>query len=279
MQAVSVAQLIADIAAGQWGMVTTAQARKYGVARANLAHRLHAGALERTEHYGVYRLAGASTSPLDDLRAAWLSTNPETLASERTAAPRPDAVIASAAAAMVHGIGDVYPAPYRIIVPGRRQSAKDTVAYSWRVLDLHDVEVVDGLPVTTRERTIADILRDEGDVSIAADVLRDAVRGEYALDETRLAGLLAPLAKRLGRSLGDGAGALAHLMVTAEVDAVSEASRAFDRVMASKTPLPGIEMFLNKLLTSIPVLAATLPEGAPQAVDVRTLRKRFEGTS
>lgn len=148
-----IAQSIADIASSRWGMVTTAQARVHGVARANLAHRVRTGALERTGHHGVYRLAAAPTSPLDDLRAAWLTTNPASLAPERTAVPLLDAVVASAAAAMVHGMGDVYRAPHRIIVPGRRQSAKGDVTYSWRALDSRDVEVevevVDGLPVTT----------------------------------------------------------------------------------------------------------------------------------
>ena len=252
----SISQRIADIAANQWGMITSAQARVHGVSRANLAHRVRTGALERTDHYGVYRLVAAPTSSLDDLRAAWLSTNPEVLAFERTEQPRLDAVIASAAAAMVHGIGDVYPAPYRIIVPGRRQSATGAIAYSWRALDPRDVEIVDGLPVTSRERTVLDILVDEGDVSIAADALRGALRDEYDLDETRLAALLAPHAERLGKPRGDGFSSLAYLMVTAEVDAASEASCAFDRVLDSTFPLPGAEAFLEKVVSNLPALTA-----------------------
>jgi hypothetical protein len=181
-----------------------------------------------------------------------LSTNPAVLAPERTAALRPDAVIASAAAAMVHGIGDVYPAPYRIIVPGRRQSTKGVVAYSWRALDSCDIEVVGGLPVTTRERTVADLFVDEGDVSIAADALRDAWRGEYGLDEARLEQLVAPHAERLGQAPNDGTGALAYLMVVAEVDAVSRASRALDQVIGSKIPLPGVEALVDKFVESLP---------------------------
>lgn len=250
MAAASVAQRIADIASCQWGMITTAQARIHGVARANLAHRVQSGELERTGLHGIYRLATAPSSPRDDLRAAWLYTNPEVLAPERLAMPGHDAVVASAAAAMVHGIGDVYPAPYRMIVPARRQSALGTIAYSWRALDSQDVQVVGGLPVTTRERTLVDLLGDEGDVSVAADALRDALRGEDDLDETRLAELLAPLAERLGRAPGDGAGALAYLMAAADMDPVSVASRALDRVLGSTTPLLGVRAFLGKLTAS-----------------------------
>lgn len=263
MRSASIARHIADLAAGQWGMLTTAQARLHGVARANISHRVRTGELETTGYFGVYRLTAVPSNPLDDLRAAWLSTNVEALALERVATPRPDAVVASAAAAMVHGIGDVYPAPYRIIVPGRRQSTKRAIAYSWRSLDSCDVEVVDGLPVTTRERTIVDLLRDEGDISIVADGLRDAMRGGYALDETRLGELLVPHAQLLGRPAGDGIGALAFLMVTAEVDAASEAGRALERVLASQAPVFGMEAFVSKVLLNTPDLAAMLRVAAP----------------
>lgn len=260
MERVSVARRLADIAASQWGMITTAQARLHGVARANLAHRIRTGELERTDHHGVYRFRSALSSPLDDLRAAWLSTNPEALASERTKALPHEGVIASAAAAaaMVHGIGYVYPAPYRIIVPSRRQTTRGAIAYSWRALDPRDVELVDGLPVTTRERTIVDLLDDEGDISIAADALRDAARDNYDLDETRLAELLAPRAERLGRLSGDGNAALAYLMVVAGIDAVSTASRAFDRLLASRPPLVGIEDFISKVTAGMPALTGRL---------------------
>jgi len=258
MQGASIGRRLADIAASQWGMITTAQARVQGIARANLAHRVRTGELERTNHHGVYRLSAAASSPLDDLRAAWLSTKPEALAQNRTQAPQCDAVVASAAAAMVHGIGDVYPAPYRLIVPERRQSVTGALAYSWRPLDSADVEVIDGLPTTSRERTVADLLHDEGDVSIAADALRDAVRDPFELNEKRLAELLTPYARRLGRPKGDGVGALACLMVVAEVDAASQASRDLDRVLSSQTPLPGLEDYVHKVVASLPALAAAM---------------------
>ena len=267
MEEASLSRRIADIATVQWGMITTAQARMHGVARANLAHRVRTGTLERTDHYGVYRLVAVPTSPFDDLRAAWLSTNPQLLGPQRTAAPRPDAVVASSAAATVHGIGDVYPAPYRFIVPSRRQSTTGAIAYSWRPLNAIDIEIIDGLPVTSRERTIVDLLADEGDASITADALRDALRDKYDLDERRLAELLAPHAKRLGRSPGDGTGALKYLMVTAGMDAASEGHRAVDRILLSETPLSGVEAILRQLVENVPALAKSVPATAPSLAD------------
>ncbi|TWX37388.1 type IV toxin-antitoxin system AbiEi family antitoxin domain-containing protein [Frigoribacterium sp. ACAM 257] len=258
MRGASVGQRVADIAAAQWGMITTAQARAHGVARANIAYRVRVGELERTDHYGVYRLAALGSSPLDDLRAAWLSTNPGQLAPERTGRSICDAVVASAAAALVHGIGDVYPSPYSIIVPSRRQSTRGSIAYSWRHLEPRDVEIVDGLPVTTRERTIVDLLHDEGDISIAADALRDAVRDRADLNEARFAELLMPHAERLGQARGDGLSALAYLKVTAEVDVASEAATSLERLLEAKVLAGSTDPVLRKFAEELPALAAAL---------------------
>jgi predicted transcriptional regulator of viral defense system len=223
-------------------MVTAHQARARGINRSNLAHREADGRLERLAH-GVYRQGGSPSLPLDDLRAAWLSTNPENLAYERTADP--DVVVGSAAAALVHEIGDIDPLPYRLITRDRRQTQRHEIAYSQRSLDAQDVTVRDGLPVTTVERTIADLLRDYGDVSLVADVLREATRQDRTFNEARLAHLLAPLAERYGYPEGKGEDLLNQLLTAAELDVVSRARRvlqdaalveAVQNILAEVTP-------------------------------------------
>ena len=82
MKATVALQVIADITASQWGMVTTAQAGALGVPRLMLARLAEAGHLERLAQ-GVYRDAGAPSDEFEDLRAAWLSTEPKLLAEER----------------------------------------------------------------------------------------------------------------------------------------------------------------------------------------------------
>jgi predicted transcriptional regulator of viral defense system len=223
MKAAEIDGALGEISAGQWGMLTAPQARARGINRSNLAHREADGRLERLTH-GVYRQGGAPSLPLDDLRAAWLSTNPEQLAYERTA--EPDVVIGSAAAALVHEIGDIDPLPYRLITRGRRQTQRREIAYSQRSLDAQDVTVRDGLPVTTVERTIADLLRDYGDISLVADALRDATHLDRALDESRLAHLLAPLAQRYGHPEGNGRALLDQLLMAAELDVTSQVLQA-----------------------------------------------------
>ncbi|GGF14929.1 type IV toxin-antitoxin system AbiEi family antitoxin domain-containing protein [Subtercola lobariae] len=207
MKAAEIDLVLGSLSAGQWGMLTATQARNRGVSRSNLAHRERDGRLERLAH-GVYRQASAPALPLDDLHAAWLSTNPAKVAYER--ALDPDVVVGSAAAAFVHGIGDIDPLPYRMLARERRQTQRQEVAYSGRELDSADVTSRDGLPVTTVERTLADLLRDYGDISLTADALRDATR-LHDLDEVRLVELLAPLAQRYGHPAGRGDELLSQL--------------------------------------------------------------------
>ena len=126
--------------------------------------RERSGSLERLRH-GVYRLAGSPAHRLDDVRAAWIASDPRTPAWERIADP--DVVVGGAAAAWVHEIGDLYPTPYLLYSVGRRQTSQDDVRYRSGHLHGTDVTVVDGLPVTTRERTIADLL-DVADLSLVA---------------------------------------------------------------------------------------------------------------
>ena len=73
---------VGDLAASQWGLVTTAQAGIHGVTPQTVARLTNQGALERLSH-GVYRLTGSPPSPLDGLRAAWISLEPSRLADER----------------------------------------------------------------------------------------------------------------------------------------------------------------------------------------------------
>jgi hypothetical protein len=223
MKAVDIDLALGEISAGQWGMLTATQARARGINRSNLAHREGDGRLERLAH-GVYRQAGSPSLPLDDLRAAWLSTNPAKLAHERTADP--DVIVGSAAGALVHRIGGIDPLPYRLITRDRRQTQRQEIAYSQRPIDREDVTVRDGLPVTTVERTIADLLRDYGDISLVADALRDGTRMDRELDEGRLAHLLAPLAHRYGHPEGHGDALLDQLLTAAERDPASRALEA-----------------------------------------------------
>ena len=73
---------LAEIAASQWGLVTTAQARATG-SPPRKTWRGYTKAGWSGSLYGVYRVSGTPPSPLDDLRAAWLTLDPARTADQR----------------------------------------------------------------------------------------------------------------------------------------------------------------------------------------------------
>ena len=228
--------ILEELAASQWGLFTTAQARALGVSRANLSHRERDERLVRLAH-GVYRIGGVPVAPLDDLRAAWMSTEPMVLAWERVSTPR--VVVGGAAAAAVHECGDINPVPYRLITSERRQTQRTDIVYSRRQLDSRDVVVVGGLPVTSIERTVADLVDEVGDLSLVGDVLADATRGERAVDLEHLGLLLTPFAARYGHPRGDGPALLKQLRRSAGIDDIA-AARALVQRPAISAALEGI---------------------------------------
>ncbi|WP_194928702.1 type IV toxin-antitoxin system AbiEi family antitoxin domain-containing protein [Pseudactinotalea sp. HY158] len=216
MNAVEALRTLAGITAYQWGMVTAAQAGLHGVSRLDLSRLAQSGHLKRLAH-GVYMDGGAPSGRLDDLRAAWLSTNPRLIGEARLSERSKGVVIAASSAARLHGIGDLWTDRHEFVSPARRQSQRSQIRYRLRALDAQDVTLVEGLPVMTLERTIADLVEDVGDLSLVSDALRDASK-QRDLDLGRLTVLLGPLAHRHGFAKGDGAALLERLQQAAGID-------------------------------------------------------------
>lgn len=215
--------MLAELTSSQWGMVTSAQASMSGITRLELSRLAEGGHLVRIVH-GIYRDAGAPGDEFEDLRAAWLSTEPKRSAADRLADLAGAVVVAGASAARLHQIGDLPADRHEFSFPVRRQSQRAEIRYRQRVLDPRDVTVVSGLPVTTIERTIADLVEERTDLRLVADVLHDAV-SKRRLDDPRLAELLGPLAARHGFRRGDGAALLGWLVQMAGLDLDSLAAR------------------------------------------------------
>ena len=216
MRMVDALRRLAEVTAYQWGMVTTAQARAHGVSRLDLSRLSRDGHLTRLAH-GVYMNAGTPSGEVDDLRAAWLSANPTRSAEARISDPADGVVVAASSAARLHGVGDLWADRHEFVSPTRRQSQRAQIRYRLRSLDPQDVTLVEGLPVMTLERTIADLVEEVGDLSLVADALRDAAK-QRDLDLDRLTEFLAPLAHRHGFTKGDGAALLERLQQTAGID-------------------------------------------------------------
>ncbi|WP_036923504.1 type IV toxin-antitoxin system AbiEi family antitoxin domain-containing protein [Propionicicella superfundia] len=198
MDALEVLRELSQVTAAQWGLVTTAQAGRRGVSRLHLSRLADAGHLERLGH-GIYRAAGVPADRFEALKAAWLSVDPKRTAEERLRQPTADAVVSGAAAAYLHGLGDLVPEPYEFAVPARRQTQRSEIRFRVRQLPKDSVTLREGLPVTTVEQTIADLVEARTDQSMIAGLLADA----RSLDRTRLAELLGPMAARNGLPSGE----------------------------------------------------------------------------
>ena len=223
MKAGDALRQLADVTSSQWGMVTSTQASALGVSRLDLSRLAEAGHLERLAH-GVYKDAGSPGNEFDELRAAWLSTEPKRFAEERLRDAASGVVVASASAAFLHGVGDMWADRHQFVSPVRRQSQRDEIRFRRRTLAEEDVTLVHGLPVMRIERVLADLLEDIGEQSLVADALGDAMK-KQSVDLDRLSELLNPLAERNGCKKNDGAALLNSLVKSAGLDIGTVARR------------------------------------------------------
>lgn len=214
---------LSEVTASQWGMVTSAQAVARGVSHLTLSRLAESGELVRVTH-GIYKDAGAPSDEHEALRAAWLSIEPDRFAWERTAERPGFAVVSGESAARLHGIGNLRAMRSEFTTPVRKQTQRLDVRYRTCTLTSGDVTIRAGLPVTTVERTIADLVEARVQLDHVGDALRDAAR-QSRLDTDRLIELLAPLAGRNGHPKGDGQALLAQLREAAGIDIASVAQR------------------------------------------------------
>lgn|GEM_PF-152752 len=208
--------MLAEVSESQWGMVTSAQANARGVSHMNLTRLTESGDLIRLSH-GVYKDAGAPGGEYDEVRSAWLASEPTRLAWDRLQEKPPQVIVSGESAAAVHGIGNLRAMRSEFTTPSRRQTQRPDVRYRTRTLTGDDVTVREGLPVTTPERTIADLVEQRTQLDHVAGALRDAAR-KSRLDVDRLSELLGPLAKRNGHAKGDGSALLEELLEAAHID-------------------------------------------------------------
>ena len=192
-----------SLAASQWGLFTAAQARELGIQRNQVA-RLVKRRLVESVDYGVYRFSSGYEASHTDLKAAWLSLYPKKTAYERMAEQPLDAVVRGRTAAFLHDLGDFYPTPFSFAVSKRRQTRRDNIHCLLEEVDPQDIVFVDSLPVTSVEKTIADLIREGEDPTLLGQAIGDAARGGHEFDFERLSTLLALLSKKYGYSGSDG---------------------------------------------------------------------------
>ncbi len=158
---------VLDLAADQFGYVTTAQARARGVKSDTLRKMAERGTLERVS-WGVYRLPTFPSS----LYAEYME------ASLWPAGGAPG-VISHESALTVRGLSDINPSAVHITVPMdfriRRGVPAHLVVHHAELSD-DEVAVFEGIPTTTVRRTIEDCHRAHLGPALLRQALDDAQR-------------------------------------------------------------------------------------------------------
>jgi hypothetical protein len=176
--------ILGGLATDQYGLITTALAKTHGVDGVTLLRLCDANLLENVGR-GVYLLHGAVRPSHLEIRVAWLRLDPARPAWERDGRGKKDGVVSHRSACLLHELGDI-PAPkVELTVPGRLTTREPWVDLHRHPgpLDPDEIVVVDGLPVTSTERTIVDLLQDGADAGHIGGVVVDAEhRGLVDLD-------------------------------------------------------------------------------------------------
>jgi predicted transcriptional regulator of viral defense system len=170
-----------EVASGQEGLFTTAQAAQAGYSPQLLQKHLHAGRIGRVRR-GVYRLVHFPPGDHEDLAAVWLWSDRAGVLSHETALS-------------LHELSDALPARVHLTVPASWRSRRLRVP---RGVVLHYGDVakdertwVGPVPVTAPRRTLADC--------IAAGVAPDLV--EQAIEQASARGIVPrAAAAELGRA-------------------------------------------------------------------------------
>jgi len=134
-----------EIAEGQGGYFSAAQARQAGFSGELLSYHAKTGRFERVAH-GVYRLRQFPGSPLEDLYIAQLRAGPES-------------VISHDSALALYELSDLLPSEVHLIVPRTASRRRAGIRQHTNRIAPEEIATREGLRVTSVPRTIADVAR------------------------------------------------------------------------------------------------------------------------
>ncbi|MDA0566988.1 type IV toxin-antitoxin system AbiEi family antitoxin domain-containing protein [Streptomonospora sp. S1-112] len=211
---------LAELAEGQLGSFTEAQAASYGVSPDTLAELRRAGVCEEVSSVpGVLRLCAGGRHPFPRVFARWLALAPEQPAWTR-AVPETGVVVGNSAA-HVHGAGGL---PQNHTEFGLADTGAVTagpgVVLTRTVLEPDEWTLVQGLPVTRPGRTFADIATGPGVDLTDVEKLATAFLLTGAADKAELAAGIDRHLRRNGLA-GDGRAWLDDLLAGADDAPVS----------------------------------------------------------
>ena len=151
-----------EIAERQAGYFAAYQARSVGFSWERLSTNVKTRRFQRVAH-GVYRLSQFPGSQHEDLFVAWLRTGP-------------DSVISHESALSVYDLSDVLPGEIHVTIPRTGSRRREGIRLHTNRLREDEITTREGLPITTVERTIADVAFSGLGEDQVQNAIRDAIQ-------------------------------------------------------------------------------------------------------
>jgi predicted transcriptional regulator of viral defense system len=162
-----------DLAENQSGYFTAAQARAAGLHPVRLVQLERSEDIERLSR-GVYRLARYPISPFGQYMEASLWP--------QVRRPEMRGVISHESALALYGLSDVSPSKVHITLPPElriRRTPPAQLVIHYASLDPKDVQMFEGIPVTTAERAIRDVHAAHLGPALVRQAIEDGRRTGY----------------------------------------------------------------------------------------------------
>jgi predicted transcriptional regulator of viral defense system len=182
-----------QLASEQRGYFTAAQGREYGYSRALLAYHARAGTIERV-YTGVYRFRDYPSTPREEIVAAWLALGKD------------QAVVSHESALELWSLSDLIPDAMHLSVPRSRRHLPQLpgvkIHTTTRPLDSDNVQVLEGIRVTTPARTLLDVAEAGGAPDQVSFALAQAINRGW-IDRNSLRLQAAQRGSRVSRLIDD----------------------------------------------------------------------------
>ena len=150
-----------QLAADQSGYFTAAQALDIGYSYQAQKYHVDRGNWRRVDR-AIFRIPEWPPGPNDGL-ARWLLWS------------KGRAVVSHDSAASAYGLGLLNPAKVHLTVPPEFRMSDEHLVLYHRYLPDSDIDVLDGVRITTVLRTVLDVLETQFDDELATSVMRDAL--------------------------------------------------------------------------------------------------------
>jgi len=136
----------------QAGYFTVRQAESAGIDRTTLRYHARPGGRFERVRRGLYRLRHFPSSPHEHVVAAWLPLKGT------------GAVVSHESALELYGLSDVIPSAVHVSVPRAKRGVRPRSGVRIHTIEgqlgTEDLRTIDGVPVTSPERTLVDALED-----------------------------------------------------------------------------------------------------------------------